>query len=74
MALTFTGVAPGSTPLSFASAILGDELGDPIAVSLAGSMVTVAPIPEPTTLVLTLAGLLTLVLAQRRAAHGQAGE
>lgn len=64
--VTFKAIAPGTSPLSFLSATLGDAAGDPLSVSLGSGEVTVnsSPVPAPAVLWLLLPGL-ALVMGRR---------
>ncbi len=68
--LSFKAVGEGTSALTFAPSAtfdFSDSLGNPLNPSLLGGAVTV-PVPEASTLAMTLAGLLLLMGVRRSAA------
>lgn len=65
--LTFTGKASGISSLTFLDVALGDEMGDPLPLSLQSGRLSVdAPVPEPTTLLLLASGIVGILGIRKR--------
>ncbi|GBE10200.1 hypothetical protein BMS3Abin12_00762 [bacterium BMS3Abin12] len=67
--LTFNALAPGTSPLTIASMVLGDSNGDPLAAQIQNANVTVSSpsmsVPEPPTVLLIGLGLLVMACLVR---------
>ena len=57
--LNFNAIAPGTTALSFSDISMGDYYGNPLTMdTLSGKVSVAAPVPEPSTSLLFILGLL----------------
>ena len=69
--LSFSALAPGNGFFSLSVNALGDANGAPLLASMQGGSVTVAaPVPEPETYSMMIAGLCMLAFAMRRLRPG----
>lgn len=64
--LTFNTLGHGTSTLTLSSNALGDAFGDPLFATLNNGDITVAPVPEPGTMILLGSGIAGFILGRKK--------